>query len=570
MKTFEKFSKLSKISINKWKTRFIFIILLSVVCAISETVGIGVFVPLLLALSDESAIREISLLQPYLDQYLPSTQKLIFASLILVLIVNSFKTFLLYFTTRLQSEYVYDMKVGLTSKYLESYLLEMPDFKREHDHPKILRDLTTDANLLVMTYALPILQIFAEANLILFMLIFLLFINFWSTILFIFLVGVLSLAYTFFIKKKLKFMSEKRKVSESKRIDLLGTISKGKFEMFLMQLRNRFYEIFADVNKDLGEIEKKYLTLTQIPRIVIEYIGLVSLIIISVIMIIKNNDLAYTLVTLAAFAGASFKMLPSLNRLVKANQSLGYSENIINEYIKKIKNELTFKNDDLTYQDNGVPEKILLKGDITYARDKSLKIEEPIEINKFNKVLVFGSSGEGKTTFINHLALRLSQSEISKKLVLDFSKTTIDNNFRTKVSYVGQTSFFNEGMSMSRNIIFDNVSESSLNKKILDLDIINKAIIDFYDIDDVHNKIVKELSGGQRQRVAIARAFAANSHFLILDEPTSALDSMTSKKILSKLLNENKYVFMISHSDHSFEKFDCVIRIKDGLISRVR
>ena len=54
------------------------------------------------------------------------------------------------------------MKIGLTSKYLESYISEIPDLRREHDHPKVLRDLTTDANLMVMTYALPILQIFAE------------------------------------------------------------------------------------------------------------------------------------------------------------------------------------------------------------------------------------------------------------------------------------------------------------------------------------------------------------------------------------------------------------------------
>ena len=106
------------------------------------------FVPLLLALADESAIRDISYLQPYLDTYLPSTQSLLFASFSLVVVVNSFKTILLYFTTKLQSAYVYDMKIGLTSKYLESYISEIPDLRREHDHPKVLRDLTTDANLI--------------------------------------------------------------------------------------------------------------------------------------------------------------------------------------------------------------------------------------------------------------------------------------------------------------------------------------------------------------------------------------------------------------------------------------
>ena len=95
-------------------------------------------------------------------------------------------------------------------------------------------------------------------------------------------------------------------------------------------------------------------------------------------------------------------------------------------------------------------------------------------------------------------------------------------------------------------------------------------MLDFYSSESTHNENVKELSGGQRQRIAIARALASNSYFLILDEPTSALDALTSDQILSNILNENRYVFMVSHSDHSFDKFDCVIEIKDGVISRVR
>ena len=169
------FSLLAELAIDNWRVRLFFVILISITCAISETIGIGVFVPLLLALSDESSIRSITFVQPYLDFYLPTTQGLIFASLILAAVVHTVKTILLFFTTKMQSSFVYDLKIGLTSKYLDSYLSSSQDLKREHDHPKIIRDLTTDANLLVMTYALPILQICAELFLIFFMLVFLLF-----------------------------------------------------------------------------------------------------------------------------------------------------------------------------------------------------------------------------------------------------------------------------------------------------------------------------------------------------------------------------------------------------------
>ena len=370
-------------------------------------------------------------------------------------------------------------------------------------------------------------------------------------------------------KEKTEIDVRKRKVSEGQRIDLLGTITTGKFEMFLMQLRSIFFNTFNSVNKDLGVIEKKYLTMTQLPRIVIEYIGLISIVVISIVMIMNNDDLSYALTTLAAFAGASFKVLPSLNRLVKASQALSYSENIINDYFTKLKNKTSLK-DKVTDFNNDAPEKIILKGSISFGIDKSLEIENTIELSKFNKTLVYGPSGEGKTTFINYLALQLSQSEIHKNLVLDFSESNVNNNFKTKVAYVGQTSFFIETLGISRNIIFDDVDELVLNENISNSDVINKAMLDFYSSESTHNENVKELSGGQRQRIAIARALASNSYFLILDEPTSALDALTSDQILSNILNENRYVFMVSHSDHSFDKFDCVIEIKDGVISRVR
>ena len=129
-------------------------------------------------------------------------------------------------------------------------------------------------------------------------------------------------------------MSEKRKYSESQRIDLLGTIVHGKFEMLLMQLGNEFLSNFSDANLRLGAVEKKYLTITQMPRIAIEYFGLIALILVTLFMVLSSNDLTYTLTTLAAFAAASFKVLPSLNRLLKATQSLSYSTNVVDEYLK--------------------------------------------------------------------------------------------------------------------------------------------------------------------------------------------------------------------------------------------
>lgn len=567
----KKFISLVETAIDNWRTRLFSVILISIACAFSETLGVGVFVPLLVALSNESTIRSITFLQPYLNTYLPSTQLLIFAALVLAAAVNTLKAVLLFLTTKLQSSFVYDLKIGLTSKYLHSYLLSPHDLDRTHDLPKVVRDLTTDANLLVMTYALPILQICAEVFLIFFMLAFLLLLNFWATVIFISLVGLFSAVYLVFAKKILTQMSERRKTSEKQRIDLLGTIVHGKFEMLLMDLRRGFLRKFLSANQSLGDVEKKYLTITQMPRIAIEYFGLISLILVTLFMVLTSNDPTYTLTTLAAFAAASFKVLPSLNRLLKASQSLSYSTNVVNEYFKVSKELVKSQGVEVIGETHAsVADKIILKGEIQIDLSHRLRINDPIEFNKNDNILVFGPSGEGKTTFVNHLALRLSQVTMASNIELDFSNYQRDKHVVSKICYVGQNSFFVEWDGIMRNIIFDDITDANVSEEIQKRNLFDKACIDFCSLEDPRPRPVKELSGGQRQRVAIARALAVDSNFIILDEPTSALDSNTSRRVLANLLSEEKFVVIVSHSEQPFDRFDCVLKVENGEVSRVK
>jgi len=566
-----KFSQLAELAIGRWKRKLTWVLFFSMITAISETVGISVFVPLLVALSDEASIRSVALLQPYLDIYLPSTELLIMAALVLAAAVNTIKTIVLFFTIKLQSSFVYDLKVGMTSRYLEAYLSSVPDLRREHDYPRIIRDLTTDAHLLVMTYVMPILQIFAEIFLIFFIFAFLLAMNFWSTILFIFLVGASSLLYMFFAKKTLSRMAARRKSSESQRIDLLSIIVTGKTEMFLMKLRAKFFSIFSKANGELGAIEKKYLTITQMPRVVIEYFGLMALIAVTLVMIVSSSNLTYTLTTLAAFAAASFKVLPSLNRLIKGAQSLSYSTNIVNEYLKLSRSERRLcENQRERTGERVTPDKIILKGSVSIDAGRSLEVEKPIELNRFDNVLVCGPSGGGKTTFANNLALHLSITKMQETVEVDFSHLDADGDCTTRVSYVGQQSFYREDVGVGRNIIFEDLTHEQLTARIHSLDLVRRACLDFYEEANVTGQQLTALSGGQRQRIAIARAMAVDSPFMVLDEPTSALDNDTSESVIINLINEDRYVVIVSHSRKLFDKFDCVLRIENGLISRLK
>lgn len=89
------------------------------------------------------------------------------------------------------------------------------------------------------------------------------------------------------------------------------------------------------------------------------------------------------------------------------------------------------------------------------------------------------------------------------------------------------------------------------------------------EVADQADKLPSAISGGQQQRVAIARSLANDPPIVLADEPTGNLDSATAEVIFqmfSRLVNEGKTVFMVTHDEDMASRVNRTLTVSDGRI----
>ena len=180
-----------------------------------------------------------------------------------------------------------------------------------------------------------------------------------------------------------------------------------------------------------------------------------------------------------------------------------------------------------------------------------------LEIQDGETVVLIGSSGSGKSTFLR--CLNLLNVPDKGQIFIDGQEITNPktnlNKLRAKVCMVFQSFNLFENLNIIENIKLAprkvlHLSNKQAEKEAMELlkrvGLANKA----YDYP-------KNLSGGQKQRVAIARALAMHPEVLLFDEPTSALDpEMVGEvlEVIKDLAKDHSRTMVIVTHEMSFAR----------------
>lgn len=558
----------------------IVVILMTLVGAVFETLGVSVILPLIQGImSPETLWGNKYFSRMSLILHVVTREQMIYVVGIGVVLVYVAKNLFLFLLSYVRAKYACKVQRELSAEMMRSYLGREYNFFLNVNTSEILRGMTSN---IIGTYEAlyQIFKILAELFTVAFICIYILIMDLWMALCIICLAGICLFIVFYGFRKWMKRCGEREYELNNALNKTLLQAFQGVKEVLVMNKQDYFS----------ADYEKKYILrqnpvigkaiASESPSYLIEAVCVIGLIFTVCVKAIGITDTTIFVSQLAAVAVGAFRILPSLGRISSSFNLVTFYmpalsdtyRNIFeirkqeykerqmpqNDNIEKFCNKIEIK--DVTWNYDGTEKKVLDKVSLT--------------INKGQSVAFIGRSGAGKTTLADIILGLLHPQE---------GKVIIDGKFDIKdipVSWSHIINFVPQSVYLIDDTIRNNIAFGVKEEEIRDDQIWNALeqaqMKDFVkNLAKGLNTIIGErgikFSGGQRQRIAIARALYNNPDILVLDEATSALDNDTESAVMEAIeqLQGRKTLIIIAHRLTTVKKCDIIYEIKDGRVTIV-
>lgn len=191
-----------------------------------------------------------------------------------------------------------------------------------------------------------------------------------------------------------------------------------------------------------------------------------------------------------------------------------------------------------------------------------------IEIPSGDYLSIVGSSGSGKSTFLQMLGGMLSPSSgsvwIDQCSIYDLKPDNRAAIRKKKIGFVFQNFNLIPYLTALQNIqvplLLNCLDEKVQYEKA-------KQLLERVGLSNRSEHKPSELSIGQQQRVALARMLANDPEIILADEPTGNLDPETSQQIitfLNSVNKEGKTIVLVTHDMNVASQARRTITIETG------
>ncbi len=570
--------KFNQVLEAKQKRRIGVIIVLMLIGAVLETLGVSMVIPLVTTIVDESFF-ETNGFALWISEHLHITSPVSFIILMLfgMILVFIIKDVYLLAEYYVQQRFISNNRVMLQKKVLHTILRQEYDYFLDESTGTILRTIITDvegtyallSNLLIFfTEIIVCIVLFAVITVI-------------NPLLAAFVVTVLSaevVVITKIFRPKMFRLGLKNKILKTEQNKWVMQAVTGIKETKVAQKERFFERHFGVLVEGSAQCERRCKVLENAPRLIIESVTISAMLFYMIVLLKMGVSVNRILPELSAFAVAAFRLLPSANKLTSSYNIFAYQEVSLDgmmENLVLIKKARTMEPlEDCEETASGQTSQFscgFTKVSYSYPNTSIRILEEAdMDIPIGKSVGIVGRSGAGKTTAVDILLGLLKPTEgrvyfNGHDIMDDYSA------WLSKLAYIPQVIFMLDD-TIAANVAF------GVDTKDMDEDRIWEALqeaqlSDFVKglPDGLQTEIGErgmKLSGGQRQRIGIARALYTDPELLIFDEATSALDNETEAAIIESInaLHGKKTMIIIAHRLTTIAECDMIYRVEEGKI----
>ena len=557
-----------KLFTNSDRIAFIRIVVMVIIGMFLETISLGIVVPIIGILTQDDYQQKYPFIVDIFGNL--SREELISAVMVAMVLIYIVRSLFLFWSLWIQKGFSASVSGRLSQSLFSTYLRQPYMFHLQRNSSTLMRN-AKNATAIVTCGVDPFLVLLTDGLVAIAMFVLLIAVEPVGTLAVLLVFGLSTFVFQRTTRRRIDNWGYQVDYHETKILQHLQEGFGGAKDVKVLGRENEF---LSQHEKHLGEsirINRIYNVILTLPRSFMEIITIVGLCLLVVSMVVRGRELADIVPILGLFAAAAFRVMPSINRLLMATQTLIFNRSIIASVYQDF---LLDSPDSLTVNSNTkfASQLELMDVSFQYPTAATASLQNVSLVVKRGEAVGFvGPSGAGKSTLVDViLGLFAPTSGVVKVDGQDVQQNL--RNWQNQIGYVPQAIYLTDD-TLRRNVAF------GLNDENIDDNLVRDAIRlaqleDFVatlpeKLDTVVGERGVRLSGGQRQRIGIARALYHNPSVLVLDEATSSLDTPTEHGVMQAVqaLQGSKTVLIVAHRLSTVEYCDRLYKIENARIT---
>ena len=567
--------------LNKIQKKNLFLVFFgSLILMILEIFSVSLILPVLYYFSDgnNTANNFIIFIDEIINYFDLNKYNIFFISLIIFILFYFIKIIYNLLFIWFNLGFLYKLKGSISSEVFKKYFSFKYSFFLNQNSATLIRNVRDEVDQSIMGFLSNTLVFLREALIIFGIIVLVIIYDPLSFLIFVITIVPITLIYVLIIKNKIQMWGAQRQKFESKRYKNLLEGFNGIRDIKIMGAENFFMSNYLINTIKTNYFFRLHSFFQQLPRIVLEFVFLTSIIFIIVLFNFRSFTQSEIISSLGFFSLCALKILPSVAKLISSFQILNFNK----PAVKKVNEIFTeFELNSSSKQNN------IINTTFNFENFSNIKLENlsynypnsnkkifdnlNLVIKKNECIGLVGKSGIGKTTLVNLITCVLEPTK-GNVIVDKIDVTSNSRSWQNIIGYVPQDIYLIDE-SIRDNIVFNldnNLADDMRLKKSIKESNLEEFVYNLPDgLDTQIGEKGLKLSGGQRQRIGIARALYKSPKLLIFDEATNSLDKNNEKEILNniKKIKDNFTVLIISHNEETLSFCDKIISIKNNKIS---